>query len=300
MKRFSMVVLITALLSCIIVVALEIAIYRTPNQLKYKDWYMTENADGIKVLLLGNSLFANSFDPHELGDSVFDGATDARSLYYDKMILKKYAPRMGSLKVVMIPLIVSLYSEPSTSLFFSYPYARYMDLPIGHNPFQYFALFSGHLVFHSLEPISISSHVEQVKDYDHDRNMDSVGYSPLFHTWNGYLRNVYIPTYEEGVSNREAFIQHIGEMATYCNSHGIRFICILPPAADVYINDVDSRLYDTLYSVMDYLSKAYHVEYKFYHDDPEFRSDSLYADELHLNYWGARKFAKRVKQDFGL
>lgn len=290
----------TLLLVCVLLVALEVAVGRTRSGLSYKDEFMCKNADRIKVLVLGNSLFANSIDPHELGDSVFDAATDARSLWYDRMILEKYAPEMSNLEVVLIPLIASLYAKPNPTPFFTYPYARYMDIPYGNNPMQYSALLSGRLTFRGLAPIRVLNQVVNSTDYHHDHFMDSIGYSPLFHFWNGYQRNVHIPRYEEALQSKEEFVRLVTEMADYCNSHGARLICVLPPASDVYIKDIDPRMYDTLESVMNRLSRTCLIEYKFYHNDPDFRADSLYADELHLNYWGAKQFAKKVKTDFSL
>ena len=42
------------------------------------------------------------------------------------------------------------------------------------------------------------------------------------------------------------------------------------------------------------------LRYRCYYGDPQFKEDSLYADDLHLNLTGATLFARRVKNDFGL
>lgn len=300
MKRFSIDMLITALFSCTMFVVLEMAIYHTTNEHSYKNWYMTENADRIKTLILGNSLFSNSFDPHVLGDSVFNGAISGRNLYYDVQILKKYTPLMSNLKTILVPLHVCLPVKPSRSLGIEqYRYARYMSIPYGHNPLQYSALFSGNISLKAFTSISVFAKIEHKED-EWGPDIDSIGYCPVFHIWNGRSISVPVWTFEEVMRNRDLFIDLITEMAKNCNALGVRLIIILPPAADVYINRVDPRLYDSIETIIPRLHKTCNFEYKFYHDDPEFRSDSLYADELHLNYWGARKFAERVKRDFGL
>jgi hypothetical protein len=51
---------------------------------------------------------------------------------------------------------------------------------------------------------------------------------------------------------------------------------------------------------MQSLSTTFNIEYKFYHNSPDFRADSLYADDHHLNHIGATLFARRVKKDFNL
>lgn len=300
MKKFFRDLSITLLFVGLMIAALEIAIGRSPNEYSYKDWYMTENADRIKILLLGNSLFANSFDPHVLGDSIFDGAISGRDLYYDAQIIKSYVLKMSNLKTVFVPLHVCLPVTPSNSLGIErYRYARYMGIPIGCNSLQYSALFSGNLGLKAFSSISIFARIEQKSD-EWSPDIDSIGYCPVFHIWDGHSINVPVWTFEEVMQKRELFIELIMEMAKDCNNLNVRLIYILPPAADVYLSRVDPRLYDTLESIMFRNSNSFHFEYKFYHNDPEFRADSLYADELHLNYWGATKFAEKVKHDFGL
>ena len=300
MKPFLRDILFTFLLCLSLIGILEIAIGKTMTTRSYKDWYMTEHADKIKILLLGNSLFENSFDPHVFGDSVFDGASDARSLWYDVQILKKYAPNMSHLTTVIIPLVASAYADPPSQPFFQYFYARFMGIPVGKNPWQYSSLLSGHFTFHDLTPVTVSECVNDRKDYLHDWYLDSLGYSPLYHVWNGYLRTVDIPTSEEARCNRPVYLNCIADIAQYCEAHGVRLICIMPPVADIYLESIDSQIINALDSCLCQLSKSHNLEYRFYHNDPSFRADSLYADELHLNYQGASLFARRVKEDFKL
>lgn len=300
MKPFLRDILFTFLLCLSLIVVLEIAIGKIQTSHSYKDWYMTEHADKIKILLLGNSLFENSFNPHVFGDSVFDGASDARSLWYDVQILKKYAPNMNNLKTVIIPLIAGAYAEPPSKLFFQYYYARFMGIPVGRNPWQYSSLLSGHFTFHDLIPVRVSERVKDRKDYLHDLYLDSLGYSPLYHVWDGHLRNVHIPTSEEAQRNRPTYFDCIAEIAQYCEEHGVRLICIMPPAADIYLESIDPLIINALDSSLCKLSKSHNLEYRFYHNDLSFCADSLYADEMHLNHQGASLFAQRVKEDFNL
>lgn len=301
MKHFWRDIVFTFILAVAMIAVLEMAIVRTTNEYSYKDWYMTENADKIKILLLGNSLFVNSFDPHVFEDSVFDGASDGRDLYYDVQILKKYTPYMSNLKVVMLPLTINYYVDAPQSLFKRHPFARYMGIPFGNNPLQYSTFFSGHFTFHDLKPTHIYSHVESknAKGKGHDY-YDSLGYSPLYYYWDQHSLSAPIRAYEEALLGREKFVSQITEMNRLCDSMGVRLIFILPPANDAYINHAGQRMYDLLDSTMQQLGHTLNLEYRFYHDDPAFRNDSLYADELHLNHIGATLFAQRVKEDFGL
>ncbi len=302
MKHFLRDILYTSLFCTFLIIVLEYAIYKTPNEYSYKNWYMIEKADEIKVLLLGNSLFANSLDPNELGDSVFDGATDGRKLYYDVEIMKKYVPQMNNLKIVLIPLVVNMYGEPPASLYTQFLFARNMGIPIGNNPLQYSALLSGHFIFNEIKPINIYSEVDEkslVKKKKHNY-IDSIGYSPLFWYWDRHSISAPIRNYEEIIQSKGNYINQIKEMAVICDSLDVRLICIMPPANDAYNRRVGQQLFEMLDSTMSYLHRVYNIEYRLYYNDPDFREDSLYADELHLNYHGASLFAQRVKKDFSI
>ena len=295
MRSFFRDIAFTLLFVCVLCAALEVAIGRTLTEHSYKDWYMKEKADQIKTLVLGNSLFSNSFDPHALGDSVFDGAIYARELYYDSQIIKKYAPKMSNLRTILVPLTVCQPIRLATD--HDFRYARYMGMPYKNNPVHYSALLSGQLVYKSLVPIKVSSQITPERSAGY---IDSIGYAPVFRVYDGHTLCIPVWTFEEIIQDREYLINQITEMAKDCNNLGVRLICILPPSADVYLNRVDPRLYDSIEAIIPRLSKTLHFDYKFYHNDPEFRADSLYHDELHLNYWGAKLFAERVKRDFGL
>ena len=299
MKNFWQDIAFTLVFAVAMIVALEVAIARTPNEYSYKDWYMTENADKIKILILGNSLFANSFDPHVFEDSVFDGAITGRRFFYDVEIVRKYAPRMNNLEAVLIPLHICLFVEPQTELFYRYRNARFLGIPYGSNPLQYSALFSDYLSYNHIFPQPIFKKME--KNNRNSSGIDSLGYSPLFNVWDGKSQhNESLKTFEEFMASKEVFIGQLKKMAEICDSIGVRLICILPPLTNLYIGKIAPGQFDTLNYTMQHLSNTLKIEYRFYHNDSAFRADSLYFDELHLNYIGASLFAQRVKNDFNL
>ena len=56
----------------------------------------------------------------------------------------------------------------------------------------------------------------------------------------------------------------------------------------------------TLYDIIDSVRLFYPIEYYNYIADEEFKSDSLFFDNSHLNYLGAEKLTLRLKKDLGL
>ncbi len=299
MKRFLRDILFTFLFCLSLIVVLEIAIGKTQTSYSYKDWYMTEHADKIKILLLGSSFFENSFDPHILGDSVFDGASTARELWYDVQILKKYASKMHNLRTVIIPLNAANPSAgPPVDKAARFPYARYMGITCGKTPLQYSALFSERFTFRDLIPIKISKRVKDCKNYNQDLYMDSLGYSPLYFYWDGKGKNEAdsVTFFGNPYPLQKKYTDCLSELAKYCYENNIRLIFVIPPCGDTFESGKICSLKLGLYE----LSKTHHFEYEFYHDAPAFRADSLYSEVLHLNHIGATLFARRVKEDFNL
>lgn len=106
MKIFLRDTLTTAVFAGMLVCVISMIPYNTveANNYSYKSHYMDTHAGDIRVLLLGNSLFEYSFNPHVVGDSVFDLATSARYIHYDVELAKRYLPRMEHLECVIYPL----------------------------------------------------------------------------------------------------------------------------------------------------------------------------------------------------
>lgn len=294
MRKFLCDLFLTTTVSSLLFVVLEIAICKTPTELSYKHWYMTEKAEKIEILILGNSLASNSFNPHVFGNNVFNAATSGRRQYYDVKILKKYALQMTNLETVMLPLHICMYVEPE-SPFSNYPYARYMGITSDNNLLYFSALYTGRMIYKSLIPIHILPYVEEEGIL-----IDSIGYWPTFHVWDGHSINIPIKTYEEAMQSKDMFYDQLKEMAEECDSLGVRLICFIPPALDVFTNRIDPRIHDTVSAIMDRLCRMHNVEYKSYFYDSTFQITRIYADEIHLNNSGATLFAQRVKEDFNL
>lgn len=299
MKRFSLDIAFTLVLAVAMTVALEVTIVRTPNEYSYKDWYMTERADGIKTLLLGSSLFANSINPYYLGDSVFDGAIAARTISIDNKILNKYVPGMPNLTTIIIPVHRGNFEDSIPPMAFQQPYVTYMGLRFGHG-MQYRAdvlLESFH--WRNLKP----AHV--VSSYKEGQKMqqlvpDSVGYSPLFRVWDGHTISNEVISLEKCNTYKDAFAQCVASIADRCDAQGIRLIFVQPPVTNTVLNITDQEVFFSLDSIMYSICKTHTCEYHSYYRDESFRSDSLYGDDSHLNHTGATLFAKRVKEDFKL
>ena len=131
-------------------------------------------------------------------------------------------------------------------------------------------------------------------------SLDSLGYIPLFHVWNGHTILNGIVEYEDYIHYENTFSKRIVSIAQQCDSLGVRLIFVQPPVGDFHLQNSDPRLYNSFDSLMNCLALKLNMEYKSYFNNAEFRPDSLYADEFHLNHQGATKFAQCVKEDLNL
>ena len=106
------------------------------NDYKFKNKYLTENADSIQVLILGSSHSFFGIDPSYFDLNAFNAANVSQSLKYDYFIFDKFKDKMNSLKCVILPIsYFSLFSDleggiedwrvTNYSLFYDCPYHKW-------------------------------------------------------------------------------------------------------------------------------------------------------------------------------
>lgn len=299
MKQFIKDVVFVIIFITIPIVGGEILFSYRNCEFRYKSNYMQYHSDQISILLLGNSLFANSFDPHILGDSAFNCATAARTSYYDVRILQKYAPQMKNLKVVIFPASAALPYPPHTDKYQVFSYKRYMNISSGMFFYENSAFLSSQMNLRGAKVKPIFNEVPYGYDNE-EQYIDSLGYAPIFKEWDEKHEYIKYPDYNGILEAKDYYLEDLQTMANICDSLDIRFIIVLPPVTNHYIEKTDFRVWNAIDNMIDTLSKKHKIEYKNYYNDSSFRKNDLFADELHLNYRGATLFANRVKEDFNL
>ena len=93
---------------------------------------------------------------------------------------------------------------------------------------------------------------------------------------------------------------YLTELAKVCKENGVRFIVITSPHTDRYLAKTNIKGLNTMHDIIDHVNRYYPIEYKNYMNDADFRSDSLYFDDQHLNSVGTDIFTLRIKKDFGI
>lgn len=295
MKQFCRDIAITLALVTIVVLGLEVQtrLSYSDNRFSFKYRYMETNASKIKTLLLGHSLFEESFNSNVLGDSTFNLAICGRVSFYDVRLLEKYLDSMVNLKVVLFPIHYALdnpcdyFGDRQGKETYVYHYYKYMKIET-----------PGSMRLYYLPKLTYqwekkhSGMMPGVAD-----SVDNSGYAKL----SDYKGKIYPPSkrrYTQAYS--ETFCNNLRIIAQMCYDRQIRFIAVTPPVTDVYLSYTNQDGIRLLYDIVEQVRKDYPIEYHNYLEDPSFRSDSLYYDSSHLNHNGATLFARRVKEDFAL
>lgn len=282
MKRFLLDALYTLLMFTGVVAAVEPLFSRAENEYSLKQSLLTENPGQVKYLLMGNSLFANSFNPHELGDSALCVAVPSRSIDYDTEILRRHIDLLPNLQAVIIPMSGHLYARrEQNDAYVKFCHARYFHIGslIDRSAFLTGQMRLGNL---TTKP-----------------ECDSAGFDPVDRRWDGLCHPFVHPKTEETLKNQPYYAQCLREMNSLCSARGVGLIVVTPPATQIY----EHHLSDTILAAMQEVIGSVDfgsLRYRCYYGDPQFKEDSLYADDLHLNLTGATLFARRVKNDFGL
>ena len=291
MKSFIKTVSFTLLFLIVIILAGELVFQSWPhdNVYTFKHEYMEEHCEDIKTLLIGHSQMEYGFNPHVLGDSVFNLAMCGRVIYYDVELLKRYMPRMKNLKTVILPMG---YSFNNFNKFYKtqknrapYLFYYYKDMGIAYPQFMKKIWLP---YFFSVKDIKKDGTVFPV---------DSMGWAKVDIEYNGSAPNDTLLLHQV---LSEEYISSLTEISKICDIHNVRFIIITFPYADSFLKETTgigiANLNQTILSV-----KSIHpVEYGNYISDSCFRDNNLYIDPTHLNARGATQFALRVKKDFNL
>jgi hypothetical protein len=260
------------------------------NVYSFKYDYMEKNASKIKTLLLGHSLFEESFNSNVLGDGTFNLAICGRVSYYDVKLLERYIDRMDSLQVVIFPVHYALdnactyFDDWHLREAYVYHYYKYMKIT---TPGQMQLYYSPKITFQW----------ERKNKGEIIDSVDKTGYGQLpdakHHITAPSLR-LYTQLFPYN------YCVNLKRIARICHENNVRFIAITPPATNTFLAYTTLEGFTQLNNIIEEIRQDSPIEYHNYIADSSFRADSLYHDATHLNHKGATLFAERVKKDFFL
>ncbi|MBR1851446.1 MAG: hypothetical protein IJ789_08800 [Bacteroidales bacterium] len=287
MKRF---VLDTAIVLLIVLVALTVIDVAVPlhgQEYEAKANHIKEHGNEISTLIVGNSLATAGVDACVFGDSCYCDAIAGEVLYYTMKRLEQDLPRMSNLRAVILPLHYNLLAYQyfgKLGAHFIYNYYRSMNITLDTFPYGYLyrlALPSGKLHLSS-----------RGCDYYNPQ-----GNSWPNWTWNGEKQEENPPNQCDEV---DIAIDYLTAMARMCHERGVRFIVVVPPFPDAWLEGCTEDGMNNLQIIADSVNALYPIGFHNYMADSQFRDRSLYMNWNHLSHAGGTLFAQRIKEDFGL
>lgn len=247
---------------------------------------MERHCDEIKTLFMGHSQIEQGLDPSVIGDSTYNLAIAGRVIYFDYELLRRYVPRMHSLKNVIVPMHYSFlgfsgfYDKDDTYDTYQsicYYYKKYMGIKYpGYKDYK--SVFS----YRFLNSFTFN-------DVADDKGFRAI--NKIFD------KNLCPPCKQVEMDRYRNTLFLIAEL---CNKYGVRLIVITTPCSNAFLQATTERGIKNMYNTIDSISQLFPLEYKNYINDSEFRNDSLFCDASHLNFIGAQLFTQRIKEDFGL
>lgn len=284
---------------------------RESNLFQVKRNLLQASADHVEVLILGSSHEHEGVLPGLIQSNAFNLSAVSQSLYYDCALVRKYAPSLPRLRLVVIPIsYFSLEMElaGSTEEWRSYYYRHVHGIP--HSDFRaetrlrnwsawfLFGRDIGWPAVRGSAPPLIRS------------NYDESG--GLVDTRPPGLRTLHPkPDYVQ-TSTPVAFARHSASMhrenvAPHLNAlrqlvvalqeRGVRVVFLTLPVSAEYrgrmLPEVRARNAETVQG----LCREFGSEWKDYTGDPRFTNDDFW-DADHLNFPGAARFSRILGEEF--
>ena len=150
MKRFIVKTLLFLLPLFILLILVEFGIRSIPNDYSYKNNWLEEHANEVKVLTFGSSHGYYGINPHAFSELTFNAAHVSQNLNYDKFIFSKFIDKADSLRCVVLP--VSYFSLNGkvliggTEAWRNKKYMLYYECPYRRHSFMNWEIYNGKLL----------------------------------------------------------------------------------------------------------------------------------------------------------
>lgn len=308
MKSFLKKILVFSVIVMVIFVAYELLLLLVPNEFSYKKGYIEKHKNELRILVLGNSHFADCIDCSLLGDGSFNAAQPGRSVYYDLQLLKEYIDQMPKLECVVMPYSYDyqywghLHEEKHDAKFNTYRcmYLKYMG----------YTYMDGEW-WHWSEILN--------SNYDHCGRLFGALYKPLtdltmcdslgieldasYYTRGDDWMTKQLPETTPLSDSTEQYLNYkdnvkiYSEIVTLARDHNTRLIFVAMPIYKTARERVSQHQINEMNAFISML-KRINPDIEFYNfiDDPRFVEQDYY-NSIHLNNtYGARKFTPLLRE----
>lgn len=300
MKRFIIKILLLALPISFYAVIQEYALRTIPNDYAYKNQWLTENAQSLKILSLGSSHGFFGIQPTEFSQLAFNAGHVSQSLLFDEFIFDKFLPQMESLEYVILP--ISYFTMRGKGLQYGEEKWRVKNYTIYYNcPYfrcqPQFALESDHFapkktlkaLFTKVNHRGCDSLGRGIDYSLESRSDDWQTTGPV-----AMKRHTKVNYSQSDVDKNLSHINHIVEV---CKNRGIKVILLTTPTYHTYYDILDEDQLEQMISCCELIASNYeNVIYFNWLKHSSFDENDFF-DADHLNEFGAIKLTTLLNQE---
>jgi hypothetical protein len=275
----------------------EVYMRNRPSLYEKKNIQISNNADSIEVLILGNSHTTYGIYPEMISSYAYSLAFEDQSIFYDKKLLERYLPLLSRLKYVFINIDYhNLCFRAADNRAFFYKY--YYDIDYDNRNFwkekmlQSFFVYSPRttwtIIYNDLTSVPNNNIGPKgginraVSIYD---AVTSIEKSKI----RAAIFNDCINMYD----SNELIMEDFEQIITRLKAENITPILITCPSYWTMRACLDKRIEEKCKSAAESLSEKYNILYLNYFNDDSFEISDYY-DSDHLNIFGAVKLTTKI------
>lgn len=300
MSGLSIKVLLFLLPVLVIILLMEIALRRMPNDYKEKGAYLEEHAEEIEVLVFGSSHSYYGINPEYFSSHTYNAAFYSQTLRFDLEILKKYQSRLEQVNTIILPISYFSFQsqlETGNAPYLVKKYNLYMGMDVSSALKDHMELLGvqarknfkklGDYYIRGEDPITCNKLGWGTTHHSSDkRDLEETGeVASLRHT-----RRIEAAEAERVEEN----LGYLSEFINICKEKNIRLILLTLPAYETYTNGLKKEYleYNRL-SIHRMIESSKNCIYMDLLYDPDFSTEDYY-DADHLNEIGARKLSLKL------
>lgn len=281
----------------LLLISIEYTIRQIPNDYSYKNNYLNNNSENIKILVLGNSHSFYGINPDYFSKHAFNAAYVSQSLKYDLFILNKYKNRLNSLNTLVLPIsYFTLFSQLENGIE-DWRTKNYMI---------YYGCHYHYDLKYNLEIIGSAPSLVFKKIYQFFKRKNFITVSELgfgLAYSNSKQSDLIATGFEAARRHTTSNLDLLGtnllllnELIERCKVKGINIILFTPPARKSYTSNLNKHQLAVMKSTINKIvQENSNVLYLDFMNDNRFVDDD-FQDADHLNGIGAKKLTQLIDQ----
>ncbi len=276
---------------------LENRLQTIPNSYNQKIKHLEPQLDKVEVVNLGSSHALNGINPEYYSHSGFNMANITQTIYYDRVLMDIYIPKMPKLKMVIIPISYFTLHRRLQDLeedWRMYLYYYYWGIPVPGkgifdiNKYSLLTIYTPHVTMGiirrgfkvDMAPKYTPLGFAGVQKADTSLITQATGKArEEYHAKGLSPQNV-----AEGIGNLDILIKLLKEK-------NIVPVLITTPVYKTFSSNANPQILAAIKQATDSMCRKYGIRYVNYFTDPRFNIND-FTDNDHLNSWGAEKFSK--------